>query len=88
MPFNRIKSNAKEKFNEYKASQKNAKDEEELEFVLLELLEWYKNEFFQWVNEPDCLNCQTKEFMNFHSSGIPNEYEITWGAGTVEVYKY
>ena len=88
IPVDRIKLEAREKFNEYKKGQNlKEEEEEELEFVLLELLSWYKNEFFQWVNEPECVTCQTKEFMNYHSSGIPTEFELTWGAGRVEVYK-
>jgi peptide-N4-(N-acetyl-beta-glucosaminyl)asparagine amidase len=91
IPVERLKEKSREKFNEYKENAQklklNFKEDEELEFFLLELLVWYKTQFFQWVNEPDCDNCQTKEFMAFNSSEVPTENELIWGARNVEVYK-
>ena len=87
IPVEKLKDKASEKFKDYKNKTKEAQDEEEREFFLLELLDWYKNEFFQWVNEPDCGCCRTNKFMKYTSSGIPTENELIWGAGRIEVYR-
>ena len=58
------------------------------DFILLELLAWFKNEFFKWTNQPDCNVCQSNEKMVFLRNSAPNPSEATWLAGNVEVYQY
>jgi hypothetical protein len=54
------------------------------EHLLRRLTYWYKHEYFQWVNAPDCSACGGK------TQGIggtaPSAMEQRWGAGRVEVY--
>lgn len=58
----------------------NVSDED---FLLLELLHWFKEEFFQWVNDILCSKCggQTK---SRGESLFPNDDEMKWGANRVE----
>ncbi|XP_019484218.1 PREDICTED: peptide-N(4)-(N-acetyl-beta-glucosaminyl)asparagine amidase [Hipposideros armiger] len=57
----------------------NISDED---FLLLELLHWFKEEFFQWVNNILCSKCggQTKS----RGALFPNDDERKWGANRVE----
>lgn len=53
--------------------------------LLLLLLQWFKNDFFTWMNTPECSGCHgaTK-----HSRlAIPDAEESKWGAGNVELYE-
>lgn len=59
----------------------------ELEFkdeLIRQLLHWFKNQFFTWVNAPKCSFCagETKLIGGAH----PNQEEHRYHAGTVEVY--
>ena len=56
------------------------------DFYLIELLAWFKNEFFKWTNQAECESCgnpSTRLKMN----STPNHSEATWMAGNVEVYE-
>ena len=55
----------------------------EEDFLLLELLHWFKEEFFHWVNDIVCSKCggQTK---SRGESLLPSEEELKWGANRVE----
>ncbi|XFG14737.1 hypothetical protein AB1E19_018361 [Capra hircus] len=55
----------------------------EEDFLLLELLHWFKEEFFHWVNDIVCSKCggQTK---SRGESLLPNDEELKWGANRVE----
>lgn len=89
IPVNLLNEKSIQNFNNYKKDTFGQKFNEEtvkMEFFIIELLNWYKNEFFQWVNEPDCDNCKTKEFVRFHSNAIPTQSELAWGASRVEAY--
>ena len=50
---------------------------------MLELLHWFKEEFFHWVNDIVCSKCggQTK---SRGESLLPSEEELKWGANRVE----
>ncbi|KAK2090236.1 Peptide-N(4)-(N-acetyl-beta-glucosaminyl)asparagine amidase [Saguinus oedipus] len=52
------------------------------DFLLLELLHWFKEEFFQWVNNILCSKCggQTRS----RDRLLPNDDELKWGANDVE----
>uniref|UniRef100_A0A2I3TIP9 Peptide-N(4)-(N-acetyl-beta-glucosaminyl)asparagine amidase n=1 Tax=Pan troglodytes TaxID=9598 RepID=A0A2I3TIP9_PANTR len=54
-----------------------------LDFLLLELLHWFKEEFFHWVNNVLCSKCggQTR---SRDRSLLPSDDELKWGAKEVE----
>lgn len=55
----------------------------EEDFLLLELLHWFKEEFFQWVNDILCSKCGGKT--KSRGEGLfPTEDELKWGANRVE----
>lgn len=67
----------------------NCKTDKELgtdskDILLIDLLHWFKNEFFQWFDSPECLNCRKKIANAVNVS--PNEEELRWNAMTVEEY--
>ena len=88
-----MKQNASEKFTSYKTAIESEQQKHEDislgedEFFLFELLAWYKNKFFQWVNQPNCQICNKNDSMKFLSNSEPNEVEYAGWAGNVEVYK-
>ncbi|XP_031552876.1 peptide-N(4)-(N-acetyl-beta-glucosaminyl)asparagine amidase-like [Actinia tenebrosa] len=53
--------------------------------LILALLHWFKNEFFQWVDKPYCDSC--KVVGQFQGNVAPTSDEEYWGAGTVENYR-
>ena len=59
------------------------------DYLVKELLRYFKQDFFKWCNKPDCQHCgqNTSENMTFVSTQGPNEEESKFNCGTVEVYK-
>lgn len=55
------------------------------DFLLLELLNWFKNNFFQWVDAPNCDFCG--EATRGIGSVEPTPQEQQWGGGRVENYE-
>jgi len=53
--------------------------------LMLLLIWWFKREFFKWVNQPNCENCDGKTTGS--GMGTPSDAEAMWGAGRVELYK-
>ena len=53
--------------------------------VLLELINWYKSDFFSWVDAPPCDRCNS----NCSNIGMvePTVDDIRWGASRVEHYR-
>lgn len=88
IPVNRLKSSASSKFMSYMENNQDPQPFGERDFLVLELLAWFKNEFFSWVNQPDCQSCNSNKAMVFLKNDGPNFNEATWKAGNVEVYKY
>lgn len=93
VPMHRLTKDATIKFNSYieqtKTSLANETKLYDLrDFILLELMAWFKNEFFSWVNEPNCTLCHTNKNMKFKRQSRPESYETLWLAGNVEVYEY
>ncbi|XP_048414085.1 peptide-N(4)-(N-acetyl-beta-glucosaminyl)asparagine amidase [Stegostoma tigrinum] len=52
------------------------------DFLLLELLQWFKQDFFQWVDTLPCNNCGGATQAS--GSLSPSSEEIRWGAQRVE----
>lgn len=50
----------------------------------MELLKWFKNEFFQWFDAPTCAQCQRK--MTACGTQVPTQEDLIWGASRVELY--
>ncbi|XP_004754401.1 peptide-N(4)-(N-acetyl-beta-glucosaminyl)asparagine amidase isoform X3 [Mustela putorius furo] len=82
IPVQELKRRSQEKLSRARKLDKgtNVSDED---FLLLELLHWFKEEFFQWVNDILCSKCggQTK---SRGESLFPNDDEMKWGANRVE----
>uniref|UniRef100_A0A452V0C4 Peptide-N(4)-(N-acetyl-beta-glucosaminyl)asparagine amidase n=1 Tax=Ursus maritimus TaxID=29073 RepID=A0A452V0C4_URSMA len=82
IPVQELKRRSQEKLSRARKLDKgtNVSDED---FLLLELLHWFKEEFFQWVNDMLCSKCggQTK---SRGESLFPNDDEMKWGANRVE----
>lgn len=55
------------------------------DLVLLELLAWFKHEFFQWVDAPNCEQCGAVTKGVGHA--VPTEGDLLWGASRVENYQ-
>lgn len=90
IPVEELKSRARAKLEAYKSSTSLDTEPSPLDFddfLLLELLAWFKNEFFTWTNQPECRVCGTCQNMRFIRSDRPNRDEIAGMAGNVEVYE-
>ncbi|XP_045625192.2 peptide-N(4)-(N-acetyl-beta-glucosaminyl)asparagine amidase isoform X1 [Procambarus clarkii] len=63
------------------------KDEKPMDFqdcVLVELLAWFKNDFFKWFDSPTCQQCHCQ--MTAEGSKPPTEDDHAWGGSRVEGY--
>ncbi|XP_055985196.1 peptide-N(4)-(N-acetyl-beta-glucosaminyl)asparagine amidase [Sorex fumeus] len=82
IPVQELKKRSQEKFTRARKLDKGTNMSDE-DFLLLELLHWFKEEFFHWVNEILCTKCggQTK---SRGASLSPNDDELKWGANRVE----
>ena len=92
VPVQRLTQEAKLKFDSYieqskQSSTREVKLYDMRDFFLLELMSWFKNEFFSWVNSPNCILCNTNESMQFRRQSGPEPSEALWLAGNVEVYE-
>ena len=91
IPINQLNEYAKKKFDSYieqmKSNSSNEKHYNLKDFFLLELLSWFKNDFFSWVNEPICEICNSNKNMKFKHQANPESREVLWLAGNVEVYE-
>ncbi|XP_060036425.1 peptide-N(4)-(N-acetyl-beta-glucosaminyl)asparagine amidase isoform X2 [Erinaceus europaeus] len=82
IPVQELKRRAKEKLSRARKLDRgiNVSDED---FLLLELLHWFKEDFFHWVNDIPCTKCggHTK---SRGETLFPNDDELKWGANRVE----
>ena len=86
IPVENLKKEAHRKFEEIKKADSAAsKNVDFRDLMLLELLSWFKNSFFKWVDAPKCDNCGG----DTQSVGMaePTSDEIRWQANRVENYK-
>ena len=60
-------------------------DVSEAELLIMEMLQWFKFDFFTWTDSPKCASCQSST----HAAGMatPTEAELMWGASRVENYQ-
>ena len=54
--------------------------------LMLRLIRWFKRDFFQWVNKPNCEKCNEKT--SHFGNDAPNDDEARWDAGVVELYRW
>ncbi|CAF1612521.1 unnamed protein product [Rotaria sp. Silwood1] len=75
-----------EDFNRRISNRKNQIDIDKRDLLLLELLRWFKEEFFTWFDRPNCDRCQKS--MDFFQYVQPTREERDKGdAHKVELYK-
>lgn len=55
------------------------------DFIVLELLKWFKNDFFKWTNEPEATAAQGKPRLIGHER--PNAEELKYQANVTEIYQ-
>ena len=55
------------------------------DLLLLEVLAWFKQSFFRWVDQPACVQCKGKTVTAGHAN--PTQEELAFGGGRVENYK-
>ncbi|KAG2388361.1 hypothetical protein C9374_000525 [Naegleria lovaniensis] len=84
IPVDRIHQNAQEKFKFAKERDPNSKPLLE-RMIIQELLNWFKGEFFKWVNNPPCDYCQSTR-TQLTGGTVPNFEESANLAGMVELY--
>ena len=93
VPITQLRKATKEKFEKLKAAE-NAADEVEDDIFVIELMAWFKNEFFKWFDGYECDTCTVKtpegniKKLKFKPTGYDqaNQIEASDGAGTVEKY--
>ncbi|XP_025956940.2 peptide-N(4)-(N-acetyl-beta-glucosaminyl)asparagine amidase isoform X1 [Dromaius novaehollandiae] len=81
IPLQELKGKAQKKLAQATVLDKGAHVNEE-DFLLLELLNWFKNDFFHWVNNLPCSRCggQTEPKDNLS----PTDDDIRWNVSRVE----
>ncbi|XP_017361703.1 peptide-N(4)-(N-acetyl-beta-glucosaminyl)asparagine amidase isoform X1 [Cebus imitator] len=81
IPVQELQRKSQEKLSRARKLDKGTNISDE-DFLLLELLHWFKEEFFHWVNNILCSKCggQTRS----RDGLLPNDDELKWGANNVE----
>ncbi|XP_071943375.1 peptide-N(4)-(N-acetyl-beta-glucosaminyl)asparagine amidase-like [Antedon mediterranea] len=84
MPLHELKQKAQRKLQRNQEST-NDKPYDFQDYLLLELLKWFKSRFFSWMDSPPCRHCQART----QASGtqVPTADDLRWGAQTVEAYR-
>ncbi|XP_053322676.1 peptide-N(4)-(N-acetyl-beta-glucosaminyl)asparagine amidase [Spea bombifrons] len=81
IPVTILKKNAQEKLHQAKALD-SATTVNEDDFLLLELLRWFKEDFFHWVNNLPCSLCGGAT--QVRDAQAPSADDLRWGANRVE----
>ncbi|KAM4882692.1 peptide-N(4)-(N-acetyl-beta-glucosaminyl)asparagine amidase isoform 2-T3 [Thomomys bottae] len=81
IPVKELKRKSQEKLSRARKLDKGSNISDE-DFLLLELLHWFKEEFFQWVNNVLCSKCGRET--RSREELLPNDDELKWGANSVE----
>lgn len=86
IPRAELEKISEEKFESLKAKDPMTKPSLKRDILLLELLRWFKEEFFSWVDSP--ASCCEKDGGTTRSKGmlVPTPQEQSDGAGRVEGY--
>ncbi|XP_066530693.1 peptide-N(4)-(N-acetyl-beta-glucosaminyl)asparagine amidase isoform X2 [Hoplias malabaricus] len=81
IPRGQLCSRARDRLQEARRADRECSLTEE-DMVVLELLQWFKGEFFSWVDSLPCIQCGGKT----QSSGSlsPSTEDLRWDAGKVE----
>ena len=84
MPVEKLRRTAKAKFEAVQRSNPSVTPDLQSDLLLLEMKEWFKTDFFSWVDSPSCPTCSSST----QSSGMcsPTPEEQIDGAGRVEGY--
>ena len=86
IPVSQLEKQAQEKQAQEKQQASSSSINAELrDFILLELLAWFKFDFFRWVDSPPCVQCGGSTLSV--GSAPPDADELRWGAGRVENYR-
>ncbi|XP_076814788.1 peptide-N(4)-(N-acetyl-beta-glucosaminyl)asparagine amidase-like isoform X1 [Clavelina lepadiformis] len=56
-------------------------------FLLLELLTWFKRDFFTWTDVPKCTNCDSSKKALSIGMLSPTQEDFLWGASRVEGFR-
>uniref|UniRef100_A0A8C3CCM9 Peptide-N(4)-(N-acetyl-beta-glucosaminyl)asparagine amidase n=1 Tax=Cairina moschata TaxID=8855 RepID=A0A8C3CCM9_CAIMO len=82
IPLQQLKGKAQKKLAQATRLDKGAHVNED-DFLLLELLNWFKNDFFHWVNSLPCSRCggQTEQKSD---KLTPTDDDLRWNASRVE----
>ncbi|CCH62664.1 hypothetical protein TBLA_0H03830 [Henningerozyma blattae CBS 6284] len=72
-----------------KIGDKDDKDEQYSDILVKELLRYFKQDFFKWLDKPDCPKCGQGSNQNMSSNGVqrPNQEEAQHQCGAVEIYR-
>lgn len=81
IPIQELKKNAQEKLAKARKVDKTVVLNEQ-DFLLLELLNWFKCDFFQWVNNLPCRKCDGETESKDNLS--PSDDDLRWDASRVE----
>lgn len=81
IPVEQVSANVEKKMKAAEEADPDSKLGKE-EFVVLELLRWYKHDFFSWVDSLPCSRCGGKT--QNKGSLSPSSEDLRWGAQRVE----
>lgn len=76
----------------YSVAEKRAEDEGERDnwglqdYVIMELLKWFKQDYFTWVNSPPCENCAESD-IEFVRREASSPEELRYDASGTEVHQ-
>ncbi|TRY66944.1 hypothetical protein TCAL_03733 [Tigriopus californicus] len=84
IPVGKLEDLARAKFDQVKAQDPNVQDPLLNDLVLLELMNWFKTDFFTWMDAPKCDSCGGKT--DHAGYRVPTQVEQIDGAGRVEGY--
>ena len=73
VPLDKLRSKAKEVLEEIKKEDATASDKMLTDLLLLELLRWFKKDFFTWFDAPECDKCRVKAELKGNTEATSEE---------------